>query len=225
MTKNEILKIIVKSAKLYSEHLENKNMLFLYKDKTNKINYFEAVFDPRQFQHFTGTRIVNKNIKSKTEFYNMCLNNNLTEKDFEITKDGTTRLKMEVLPYLMTIYKVSNMVCAFDSCGVKLQTEKLVGNVKGCMGFVQSGKYFVPNTILNGDIRKLSNNTSRLLVVYSKMIKDQFYTNLCYVAKGIDILELKIPEDIKELIDMGNLTYDFKQEEKVKKLITNEGIA
>ena len=204
MTKDEIVKIILKSAKIYSENLENKNMLFLYKDKSNKINYFEAVFDPRQFHHLTGTKIVNKNIKSKKEFYNMCLKNNISKNDIEVAEDGTTRLKMEVLPYLMNLHKTSNMVCIFDGYSVKLQTEKLVGNIKGCIGFVQDkrdGNYFVPNTILNEDIRKLSNNTSRLIAVYSKLIKEPSYTNLCYLAKGINISELKIPEEIKEKID------------------------
>ena len=42
-----------------------------------------------------------------------------------------------------------------------LVAEKLAGGVKGCMGFVldEETGYYTPNTVLNFDIRTLSNES------------------------------------------------------------------
>lgn len=61
MNKEEILKVIVESARIYEENLVNKNMLFLFTDKNKNNRFFEALFEPRHFHHFTGTNLTKPN--------------------------------------------------------------------------------------------------------------------------------------------------------------------
>ena len=134
MKKTEILKTILSSAKSYAEYLE-KNILFLFNDENKETHYFEVAFEPRHFHHFTGTTIINSDINSKVEFYNMCLRNNLSENDFDLAEDGTTPLKMEIVPSLMKVHKMVKMVGDYNDYKPRLYTEKLAGNTVGCLDF------------------------------------------------------------------------------------------
>lgn len=54
-TKKEALRIIIATAKEYAKMLEGLNYLFIYRNRvSNEIEYFEAVFLPRNYQHLTG---------------------------------------------------------------------------------------------------------------------------------------------------------------------------
>ena len=51
------------------------------------------------------------------------------------------------------------MVGDFNGCNPKLYTEKLAGGVKACLGFVKTHRAeYVPNTVLNTDIRTVTKN-------------------------------------------------------------------
>lgn len=210
MKKIDVLKAVLSSAKSYSQNLENRNMLFLFNDENKQPHCFEVVFEPRHFHHLTGTKIVNPNIKSSVEFYDMCLRNNLSENDFILAPDGTTPLKIAILPSLMQIHKMAKMIGEYNDCKPKLYTEKLAGSTVGCMGFVKDeGKYYVPNTILQEDIRDVTIKANKLLAIYSKGIKEDQYSHLCYVAKGIPVDNIMMPADIREKIDIENLIIEF----------------
>lgn len=108
----------------------------------------------------------------------------------------------------MKIHKLSKMIGDYNK-SKRLYTEKLAGNIRGCMGFVQEGYFFAPNTILKEDIRNVSVKANKLVAVYAKQIKDSLYNHLCYLAKGIDVKDVKTTLHIKEKIDMDNLITDF----------------
>lgn len=214
MNKIEVLKTVLSSAKSYSENLENKNILFLFNDDIKQAHCFEIVFEPRHFHHLTGTKIVNSNIKSSVEFYNMCLKNNLSEHDFDLAEDGTTLLKMAVLPSLMEVHKMAKMIGDYNDCKPRLYTDKLAGSQVGCMGFVkekEEDKYYIPNTVLKEDIRNVTKKANRLIAIYSKEIREVQYNHLCYAAKGIPVDDIKMPIFIKEKIDIENLIIEFKK--------------
>ena len=82
ITKNDALSIIVEASKLYDEHLCNKNVLFLYKEKSTEeaeaeFKVIETEFTNAQFLHLTGVGIINDEIKKETatSFYEKCINN------------------------------------------------------------------------------------------------------------------------------------------------------
>ena len=60
-----------------------------------------------------------------------------------------------MLPEMVNIHKIARMIGSYDQSKVLLYTERLVGSVRGCMGFVTEGDYYVPNTVLREDIRKI----------------------------------------------------------------------
>ena len=70
--------------------------------------------------------------------------------DFEFAKDGTTQLKLEVMPRLISKNLSATMICDYNSRNPKLVTDKLAGSTAACMEFVTTGPAdrYVPNTVL-----------------------------------------------------------------------------
>lgn len=148
MNKEEALTIIISSAKYYEENLENRNIMFVFQEEQNKIKYIETVFLPRNFLHLTGIKIINQNIKSSTEFYHLCLKNQLTISDFEFNSNGTTPLKLKILPQILKIHKITKMIGDYNNIKPYLSTKKIAGGIHACLGFKQEGNYYIPNTAL-----------------------------------------------------------------------------
>ena len=67
-----------------------------------------------------------------------CLDKRLTEKDFSFAKDGSTGQKLDILESMMQIKKNVTMIGEFTDRGPKLFTEKVAGNVCGCIGFYRT---------------------------------------------------------------------------------------
>ncbi|NMM61201.1 hypothetical protein HBE96_00485 [Clostridium sp. P21] len=208
MDKQEALKIIISCAKLYQQNLENTNLLIVSL-KTRKVNFLEAKFLRGNYLHLAG--VVTNNGISAQLFYQKCLNNKLSLKDFEFKGDGTTPLKLSVLPNLMNIHKSLNMIGDFNGSKPKLYADKLTGNIMACIGLTKSGAYYAPCTTLKEDIRPLINNQERVIAVFLKNMKEQVYTSLTYIAKGFNNIEVeKIPVDILNKIDIDNIKSSFK---------------
>ena len=65
-------------------------------------------------------------------------------------------MKLNVILTLMNIYKTARMMGDYNSSKSVLYTKKLTGNHIGCMGFANYGGYYNPNTLLNEDIRSVT---------------------------------------------------------------------
>ena len=89
-TKKEALRIIIATAKEYAKMLGGLNYLFIYRNRvSNEIEYFEAVFLPRNYQHLTGVEFLDMegNLqKNSVFFYHKCLDNTLTEDEFRFKR-------------------------------------------------------------------------------------------------------------------------------------------
>lgn len=177
--------------------------MFIYNNKQNhQLKFFESVFMSSNFCHLTGV-VCKKNLTAK-DFFKKCLDHKINKSDFDFRKDGTTEMKLLVLPEIIKIQTSSKMTGFFNSTGVQLYTERLAGGVRGCMGFVKTGSYYVPNTILNQDIREATYSPQhRIVAVFTKNIKDDKYTILDYLAKGFDISELESNKSIWDKILKG----------------------
>lgn len=94
-------------------------------------------------------------MSSVIHFYEKCLDKRLTENDFYFAKDSSTYQKLSILEHMMNIKQNATMIGYFTDHGVKLFTEKAVGNICGCIGFVNDRNtgLNVPNTLLKKDIR------------------------------------------------------------------------
>ena len=190
MDKKEALKIILNCAKIYKQNLENKNLLIVLETKNKQIKYFETIFLPRNYLHLTGIKIINKKIKSSIDFYNLCLKNKLKISDFEFNSNGTTPLKLQILPQIVNIQKVSKMVGNYNNIKPYLYTKKIIGNINVCLGFIKQNKYYIPNTVLKEDIRNITQEQAKVIAIMIKCTKEKAYKNITYLSKNVNINEI-----------------------------------
>ncbi len=205
-SKKDAIRIVVKAAEDYSNNLVNKNFLIIYRNiKTNKIDFFETAFLPRDFQHLTGLEFFDeegKLLKKSVDFYNKCKNHQLAEKEIEFKEDGTTPFKLDALPKVMIFYKGSNMTATVDVYRPLLNVDRVAGNVTYCLGFIKDGKYYYPGSCLLEDIRNLGKKPSQILAILSKSIgkEDAVYEDVVYKAKGVNLENVVMPKTLKNLI-------------------------
>lgn len=209
-TKKDALRIVVTTAKEYAKSLEGMNYLFIYRNRdNNKIEFFEAVFLPRNYQHLTGIEFLDSagNLEKKSVyFYHKCLTNTLTEKEIRFKEDGTTPLKLDALPQLVHFLRFSKMTVLYGGARPRLAVDRIAGTTNYCLGFIKDGKYFVPSSCLLEDIRKLGNNPSQILAIMSKRASrsDRIYKEIRYIAKGIPLNKLHLSNELNTLISLEN---------------------
>lgn len=196
MDKKEAIKIISDCAKIYNKKLKNKNLLFVF-GNPKKPMCIETSFYSHNFLHLTG---VECQIKS-TDFFKRTLKGQLNISQFEL--NNTSELKLRILHNLMNIERTARIVGDFSDNKVFLTTDKLVGNIKCCLGFVKDknlNNYFVPNTALNTDIRDISKKQARLLLVMKKNTNDKFYSEITHLAKEISFDDISLDISILQKI-------------------------
>lgn len=194
--KKEALSVVFNCAAAYQQNFINKSLLFVFTDKHKHVNCLEVTFDASNFQHLTGF-VTDPEKISSTDFFNRCLDKRLSIRDFEFDSDGTTPLKMRALPVLMRKDLSANLIGDYNMQQPKLYTEKAVGGVKACMGFVRNdgvGRY-VPNTVLEGDVRQKVNTADRIIATFRKSRTDEKYSECIHLAKDIDWSKIQVPAE------------------------------
>ena len=189
LNKDDVLKTIIKSANLYKKNLVNKNFLIVSKNRNEPYNFWELKFEKKQFLHLVG---VKTNLSSK-HFYTKATTKKLSINDFEPRTDGTTELKIAVLPLLMEFKNSIRMIGNYSKdCSPRLITEVLAGNIQGALGFVHDEKSdLVPNTCLKCDT-KLRSSSARIVLMLSKNLSDKEYSTIEYIAHdNFNVSELK----------------------------------
>ena len=201
MKKEEALKILFKSAQLYKENLVNNNLLFICMDKHKRTSSLTIQFATTGFLHLTGVKFNDRKSMSSGEFFDKCLKRRLSLDEFELAKDGTTEKKLQILPLLFSKNLSATIVRDFSARTPVLVTDKLVGGVKGCIGFVyeQTTGFYAPNTVLNLDIRTYISNQLRIIATYRKKKTDSGYEEIVYAAKKIDWEKIKYPQGFEDL--------------------------
>lgn len=202
MTKSQAIRIVSECAVKYKKELVNRKLLFLYPDKHKRVCAIEFTFEANNYLHLTGLRLNNRprggNSRRKmsaNEFYDACLNNKLSESDFELAPNGTSQLKLEVLPQVITKNLSAKMIGDYNGMGINLYTEKLVGSTKACMGFVRAEESdrYIPNTVLKENVSNRVNKGARVIAVYRKHKNEPCYSELTYTAKDVKWDELTFP--------------------------------
>jgi hypothetical protein len=192
LTKKEALSIIHDCAVAYRTNLVHKNLLIISVHK-GTASYFEVAFLPRNFLHLTGVRTK----LNSTDFFRMSLKKRLCEEDIDLPPDGTVTEKLSVLMSLMNIHYTARMVGEYNYSGALLVTDKLAGTVSSVMGFNINGDFYVPNTALNTDIRKLVIGPARrVAAMFIKEKSDEKYSEMTYLAKGLSLND----ESLKKIL-------------------------
>ncbi len=198
LDKKRTISIIVESARNYDEYLNNKEFLIVYQDhsgnKKTTINYAEIGFRDMYFLHMTGvkTRLTAK------RFYEACINQKLSEADIELDNLGKIQQKLAVLPFLHMLPYNNCMIGDFINSGVMIQADYFVGDTKCVLsvGFRKGNSVDRPVTLYNGDIRKLTNPTNRVLAIFMRSYPETTYQESTYIAKDIDVSSLELPEGL-----------------------------
>lgn len=179
MQKSDAIKIIIPCAEAFRDSLENTNLLIAYKEN-DILKTFKAVFLPRHFMHLTGVKRPEGSMMTSVQFYQKCLDHRLSEDDFEFAADGTTQLKLSILPQIVKRNLSANMIGNFQERSFRLYTEKVAGSISACVGFVldNNTRFYVPNTVLKRDTRDVTQSKySRILVTLQKGTADAVYTD------------------------------------------------
>lgn len=204
MKKDEALKRLFECAKLYKENLAGRNLLLICMDWYSRTSALCIQFSSSAFLHLTGVKFKNRKRLSPGEFFDKCLKKRLSTNEFEMASDGTTEIKLQVLPSLFEKHLSAKMVGDYSLRAPLLVTEKLAGGVRGCMGFVFDKKtgYYVPNTILNLDIRTYISNQVRVIATFRKNKDEEKYSEIVYKAKKLDWSQIKFPTEYTYLFDL-----------------------
>lgn len=200
-SKKDAISVVTKCAAMFEKELNERNLLFVCYDRIHRLSLIEFTFKSNNFLHMTGLQPARR-INAK-EFYMKCLQHRLREKDFEFAPDGTAELKLDVLPFVISKDLSAKMVGDLNSAHPKLQTEKLAGSVRACVGFIHTGAHYVPNTVLKTDIRDHIDKPSRVVAVLRKDISQGSYHEITYKVGDFDFMSEKWPveyEYVRSLI-------------------------
>lgn len=158
-------------------------------------------FDIGNFLHMTGFKLRKPGINAR-HFFNLCYDKRLTEADFEFSTDGTTEMKMRVLPSLMKKNLSAKMLGDYNMSQPKLYTDKIAGSLSACMGFVRDGGEgrFVPNTVLEGDIRTKVKAADRIIATYRKSRSEEQYSEIVFTAKKVEWGKIVLPDEYSYLV-------------------------
>jgi len=201
--KVKAIDIMVKAARTYHENLLDRNILIIYQSRiSNEYSFIEMIFYKYNFLHLTGVefRESNSNNKASGLFFDKCYSNLLSVNDFDFKSDGTSRLKLEILKAVVNLQSNAVMIGDYNNFRLALITEKVIGSVHACLGAIKNDKgYYIPNTALNIDVRKVVAEWSSIKAIYSKSKKDVKYTKLIKKSEGFSLDNL--PKAITDFID------------------------
>lgn len=222
-TKEEARRKVLNCAKQYQQKLLNKKLLIIYRErKDNVIRYIEVVFLARNYQHLTGLELVDDegNVihNQSMNFFRKCIDNKLSINEFQFKKDGTTHLKLLALPVLMDVTKITKITGDYNNVRPYLYVDKVMGGVNFCLGLSKEENDYVPSSALLEDIKKLTEAPSQVLAIMEKRTDETTYATVKHVAKGLNLNNITLPDEINNMISLKNYVYKGKEEKK------NEGI-
>ncbi len=190
MNKEKCLDILTKSAKLYQENLVSKEIMLIY-ERDRKLEYIEVQFRIANFKHLTG---IESNLNAKN-FYKKCKSNKLKIEEFELKKDGTTKLKLQVLEQAMSFPNLIKTIAYYDGYALHFSANMVAGNNLISYGLINNGSIYSPNSLLKKDVSTVTTKTKyRIKSIVSKKIGDAYYDTEHLAKKRIKCCELGLEE-------------------------------
>lgn len=176
---------ICNAASIYREQLLDRAVLFA-SGTPDSIQVVEASFRAENFCHLVGIRPTNRALKSSGLFF-LAHGKNLSSSDFEFIRgEHYSDMKLEVAGRVFRIDVNARMMGDFqEGHFVNLATDKVIGRQNAVLGLVDVGDTFVPNTVINADIREVARNPKRILATFKRGIDAPSWGEPRYVAKGI----------------------------------------
>jgi len=214
LTSEELIRILHKSAILYSEYADT-TLLFIFREKkTDTYDYYEVRFGKNNFMHLAG---IKSNKLSANEFYEACVEGTITKEDCNPRRDAVTMyLKVAIMEQMMDLrnskcYKIGekNLITRDNDF------EMATGNNNGVMGYdsrikikgtdiIDRTKSPIPTTLLNNPITEYCSRPQKIMYILQKSNGECIYSKLFYEIKK-DLFEIEkayFPDELKELISM-----------------------
>ena len=212
LTPDELLLILYKSAKLYSEYA-NTTLLFIFREKkSDAYDHYEVRFGKNNFMHLAG---IKSETLSANDFYEACLKGKITRDACNPRRDMNTMYsKVVIMEQMLDLrnskcYKIGekNLVTRDNDF------EMATGNSSGVMGYdsrvkikgtdkVDKTKAPVPTTLLNNSITDYCSRPQKIMFILQKSDGESTYNKLFYEIKK-DLFEAEkevFSDDLKMLI-------------------------
>ncbi|MBO5417179.1 MAG: hypothetical protein J6A50_01075 [Clostridia bacterium] len=200
MDLKKTIDIVCDCAKQYEQNLALKNLFFLY-CSDGKYYGLEVVFHNENFLHLTGLNCKTMNAEV---FFSACKSKKLSPTEIVQPVKSTVAMKLQVLKILTNIQTTARMLGDFNKNGFMLQTDKIVGNTVGCLGFSLDKKtgFHFPKTALKEDVRKMTyGEIGTIVAILRKPISERFYKEITYIKPDIEISKLPLPAQITSRLD------------------------
>ncbi|GHV34678.1 hypothetical protein FACS1894187_05770 [Synergistales bacterium] len=211
--KEEATRIIHSCALLYLYNLSCKNIMFV-SNNNNQSAYFESSFLPHNFLHLTGVSLTpDKTIGlDKSTFLQFAAEDRVSPNHINFATDGTTKMKLSVLPNLMNIHQTAKMIgeYKYKNLTSRIVADKVAGTVTSALGFKDVHGIYVPNTALKEDVRNITNNRQQVLAIFVKSHNEEKYTHLTYITKNTTIDSIILNPIIGGKIDIKYLYATFE---------------
>lgn len=206
LTPDELLSILCKSAKLYSEYADT-TLLFIFREKkTDEYDYYEVRFGKNNFMHLAG---IKSKKMSANEFYEACIKGKITRDACNPRRDANTMYsKVAIMEQMLDLrhskcYKIGekNLVTRENDF------EMATGNSNGVMGYdsrikikgtdkVDKTKAPVPTTLLNNSITDYCSRPQKIMFILQKSDEESTYNKLFYeIKKDLFQIEKECFED------------------------------
>ena len=212
LTSDELLSILCKSAKLYSEYADT-TLLFIFREKkTDVYDYYEVRFGKNNFMHLAG---IKSKKMSANEFYEACMKGKITRDACNPRRDANTMYsKVAIMEQMLDLrhskcYKIGekNLVTRENDF------EMATGNSNGVMGYdsrikikgtdkVDKTKAPVPTTLLNNSITDYCSRPQKIMFILQKSDEESTYNKLFYEIKK-DLFQIEkecFADELKSLI-------------------------
>ena len=227
ITKEKAVEIAIREGKFFKTKLAGTVLLIIYRDRADhKLKEIEIEFYPHHYQHLTGlklTKIDNTTgetiIREHTamEFYNRCVGKPyITSQEIIFVNPATIDLKMTALPLITQITKITKMTGDFNNNSkINLDCDYVIGGEKSCIGVSknQNNDRYFPRSCLKENIKKITKYTSQVIAIFQKNVNDtDKYKTIKYVAKGIDLSRVDMPNEITEKISLEHYTPSNKKD-------------
>ena len=196
-TKKEAVSIAISAGRMYRDNFVGKRVLFLMSDKHKRVSSLEVGFQASNYHHLTGLELTNPSLSHK-DFYELCVDGRLKQEDIRFAQNGTSHQKLSVLQMAFKNTNLSaSAVGTYNNSHPLLYTEKVVGGVKWALGFrdVSGNGDYIPDTLLEGDIRDVIYESYRILATFVKDSGEDNFTRIIYRAKKIEYDKLTYPDD------------------------------
>jgi hypothetical protein len=221
MSKQKAVATVIREGRAYQKELVNTSILILYRDsQDNQLKMLEIEFLPGHYQHLTGLLLTKTDAATgnqiprehtSMEFYRRCTHiPYITEAEVMFKDTEVADLKLEALPYITQITRITRMTGEYKNIRPFLEADYIIGGTNACIGiskYDDRDAYF-PRSCLKADIRKVAVHTSQVLAIFQKPLPDDGspYKHIRYVGKGVPLDRIILPKEIADRISLAEYT-------------------